>query len=51
VAVVPSIRRQVTNFPAGPDVLNQKFIGKERDAETGLDYSTGGRGAKRGEST
>ena len=23
---------------AGPDVVNQKFTGKERDAETGLDY-------------
>ena len=25
-------------YPTSPDVVNQKFTGKERDAETGLDY-------------
>ncbi|MGO9228611.1 MAG: RHS repeat domain-containing protein [Bryobacteraceae bacterium] len=25
-------------YPSGADVVNQKFTGKERDAETGLDY-------------
>jgi RHS repeat-associated protein len=25
-------------YPNGPDIENQKFTGKERDAETGLDY-------------
>ena len=26
-------------YPASPDVLSEKFTGKERDAETGLDHS------------
>ncbi len=26
------------NYPTGPDIESQKFTGKERDAETGLDY-------------
>jgi RHS repeat-associated protein len=28
----------MATYPASPDILGQKFTGKERDAETGLDY-------------
>jgi RHS repeat-associated protein len=33
-----SVTAPTPEYPAGADVADQKFTGKERDAETGLDY-------------